>query len=147
MAPFGVPEKKALLERGKIGVGGLSEAFEGERLGCGKNVVKAPNDGKGRLAMIPDGDLVAVSELKIGFIPLQNVLAALVFSEENLRTEEANLQSWEMVPLTLECGNASSIVEDLVLEASFLMCNELSSNAIKGEWRRKINERTRDEIR
>jgi hypothetical protein len=41
--------------------------------------------------MVPDGDLVAVGKLKIGFIPLQNILAALVFSKENLRTEKANL--------------------------------------------------------
>jgi hypothetical protein len=91
MASFGMPEKKALLERGEIGVGMLGEAFEGERLSGCKNVVKAPDDGKGRLAMVPDGNLVSVGELKIGFIPLQNILAALVFSEENLRTEKANL--------------------------------------------------------
>jgi hypothetical protein len=70
MAPFGMPEKKALLERGEIGVGGLSEAFESKRLGCSKNVVKPPNDGKGRLTMVPDGNLVAVSKLEIGFVPL-----------------------------------------------------------------------------
>jgi hypothetical protein len=146
VAPLGVPQEEALLERGEVEIGWLGDAFEGKQLSSGQDIVKAPNHRKGRLSMVPDGNLVAVGELKVRFVPLKDIFATLVFPKKNLRAKEPDFQSWEMVSFTLKSGDPTSIVEYLIPKAPLLMSNQPSSNAIKREWRRKINERPRNKV-
>jgi hypothetical protein len=63
MVPLRVPQEQALLERGKIGSRLLRNPFKSKGLGSGQDVMESADNGKGGLAMVPDGDVIAVGEL------------------------------------------------------------------------------------
>jgi hypothetical protein len=146
MSPLGVPREQALLQRSEVGRSRLGEAIKGEGLSSGKNVVKATDHGKRGLSMIGDGDVVAVGQLKVGAVPFENVLPAMVFPKQYLRTEEADLKFWEVVALTFQCSDASFVIEDFVAQASFLMGDELASDAVHRKRNREGTEGSRNEI-
>jgi hypothetical protein len=111
----------------------LSNPFKSKGLGCGQYIVKATDDGKGGLTVVPNGNPVAVWELKVGAIPFKDVPTAFLFSEQDLRTEEANLEVGKVVSFALKSGNAASVVQDLIAETPFLEGDELPSDAIHGK--------------
>jgi hypothetical protein len=88
MAPLGVPQEKPLLERGKVGGGVLvRDAFKSEGLSGGQDVMKSPNHGKGRLPMVPNGNMVAVGKFKLGLVPFEDESAPFMLAEKNLGAE------------------------------------------------------------
>jgi hypothetical protein len=111
----------------------LGNPFKGKRLGGGQDVMKPADDGKGGLTVIPDGNPVAVWELKVGSIPFEDIPTAFLFAEQDLRAEEADLEVGKVVPFALKSGNAARVIQDLIAKTPFLKGDELSSDPIHGE--------------
>jgi hypothetical protein len=102
-----MPQEKSLLERCEIRGGLLRYSFESKRFGSGQNVAEASYHRKGGLAVVVDGDPIAIRQLKVGLVPFQDVLSPFVFSKQDLGTKEADLEIREVVSLALEDGDAS----------------------------------------
>jgi hypothetical protein len=108
---------------------------------------KAQTTGReGGLRVVSDGDTITVCQLKEGGIPFKDKPAAMMFTKENLWTEESDFQSWNEEVITLEDRNASGAVHNLVMETTPLVCNKLFSDAIHGKGNLKVNEGSRNEV-
>jgi hypothetical protein len=142
-----MPEEETLLQRSEIGRGLLRNAFKGKGLCRGQHIVKTPNDRKGRLSVVSNGDAISCHELQIGLVPLEDVSAPCEFSKENLRAEETSFQVGKVVSFTLEDSNASGVVKDFVSKAPLLVGNQLTGDSIQRKWRWEIHKRSRNKIR
>jgi hypothetical protein len=68
--------------------------------------------------VVSDSDKIPAGQFEVGFIPIEDVLATFVFSEQDLRIEKAYL---EVVSITFENCNASHIIKNLALKTTFLI--------------------------
>jgi hypothetical protein len=147
MAPFCVLKKKTLLERREIGRRLFGDVVESKRLSSGQNIVESLNDGKKCLPAVSVHDVVAVSEVKIGFFLFEDILPAPLFSEQdNLGVEKANHEVGKIVPITFESGNSSSVIQNLILWMTCLIGDELASTFIHRKSSQKLNERSWNEV-
>jgi hypothetical protein len=64
--------------------------------------MKGPQDRKRGLTMVIYGHSLTVAQIKIGVIPFEGVTSGLVLWEEDLRSEESDLEVLEEVSITFD---------------------------------------------
>jgi hypothetical protein len=70
-----------------------------------------------------------------------------LFRKKYLWTEKSDLESGKLIPVAIERGDASGVVQDLVAKLSLLMSYELSGDSIHSERGLEISQRPWDEVR
>ena len=83
--------------------------------------------------MIANSNRVTIGKFNNEFFPFQGVSACFVLLEEFLGAEESNIQVWEIVAFKLKHGDAALIVDNLVLNGSFLFGDQLASYSFHGQ--------------